>query len=136
MWAGTLLNMALQGRRQIRTTIKADIYLPHLMLRMNITDDQKCTWCHRTGIMEVFEVWLATPGKLGYILLASYYLHPVRSESRACSEGLGGVLCAFVGEWVNVDIRRLCAQLLPSDRLLNFLLDNGDASPPRNRDRA
>ena len=86
--------------------------------------------------MEVFEVWLTTPGKLGYILLALYYLHPVRSESRACSESLGGVLCGFVGEWVNVDIHRLCARLLPTDRLLNFLQDNGDESPPRNRDHA
>ena len=86
--------------------------------------------------MEVFEVWLTTPGKLGYILLALYYLHPVRSESRACCVSLGEVLCGFVGEWVNVDIRRLCARLLPSDRLLNFLQDNGDASPPRNRDHA
>ena len=130
------LPMPPPTRRQIFTTIKDGIYLPHLVLKRSMKDAQECTWCHRTGHTEQFEVWLATSGKLGYILLALYYLHPVRTESRACCVSLGEVLRGYIGQWINVDIHRVCASLLPTDRLLTFLQDNGDESPLRNRDHA
>ena len=86
------------------------------MLRMNITDDQKCTWCHRTGIMEVFQVWLATPGKLGYILgwrRTTYTLSdPKAAHAARAWEESYAVLSASGSTWTFIDYVHVCCPLI------------------------